>query len=102
MSIHHHIHAFDKTIAHLLDLDENIKDENKALLLLNFILDKYLATTLLYNKDKATFDVVCTTLLSFECKTKSQKSHTDMLAKTLTVRDQSQTHKHEKKRQVSM
>ena len=63
MSIHHHIHAFDKTIAHLLDLDENVKDENKALLLLNFLLDEYLAITLLYDKDKATFDVVCTTLL---------------------------------------
>ena len=79
MPTHDHIHAFDKTIAHLLDLDENIKDENKALLLLNSLLEEYLATTLFYDKDKVTFDVVCTILLSFECKTESQKSHGDML-----------------------
>ena len=60
MPTHDHIHAFDKTIAHLFDLDENIKDENKALLLLNSLLDEYLATTLFYDKDKVTFDVVCT------------------------------------------
>ena len=68
MSLNDHMHAFDRIIANLLNLDEIIEDENKALLLLNLLLDVYenLTITLLYGKDKITFDVVHSTLLSSE------------------------------------
>ena len=66
MSLNDHMHAFDRIIANLLNLDEIIEDENKALLLLNLFLDVYenLTITLLSGKDKITFDVVCSTFLS--------------------------------------
>ena len=68
MSINDHMHAFDRIEANLLNLDEIIEDENKALLLLNLFLNVYenLTITLLSSKDKITFNVVCSTLLSSE------------------------------------
>ena len=48
MSMNDYIHAFDRIVAVLLDLDEN-----RALWLLNSLLGDYghLTTTLLYDKD---------------------------------------------------
>ena len=48
-----HLNVFNKLIADLLNLDEEIKDEDKALVLLNSLPNsyKYLATTLIYGKD---------------------------------------------------
>lgn len=65
MSINDHIHAFDKIVVNLLNLDKK-----KVLLLLNSLPDEYehLTTTSLYGKDKITFDVVHIALLNFECK----------------------------------
>ena len=66
MSMNDHMHASNRIRANLLNLDEIIEDENKALLLLNLFLDVYedLTITLLYGKDKITFDVVRSTSLS--------------------------------------
>ena len=68
MSMNDHMHAFDRIRANLLNLDEIIEDENKALLLLNLFLNVYenLTITLLSSKDKIAFNVVCSTLLSSE------------------------------------
>ena len=68
MSMNDHMHAFDRIRANMLNLDEIIENENKALLLLNLLLDVYenLTITLLYGKDKITFDVVRSTFLSSE------------------------------------
>lgn len=47
-----HLNEFTKILADLQNLDVNILDEDKALLLLNFLPDEYdhLITTLLYGK----------------------------------------------------
>ena len=57
-----HIHSFHRIVVVLLDLDEN-----RALLLLNSLPSDYehLTTTLLYDKNKVTFDFVYY-LLSFK------------------------------------
>ena len=39
MSMNDHMLAFDRIQANLMNLDEIIEDENKALLLLNLLLD---------------------------------------------------------------
>ncbi|KAL6186123.1 hypothetical protein ACLB2K_042245 [Fragaria x ananassa] len=60
-----HIDAFNKLIADLLNLDEEIKEEDKALILLNSLHDSYdhLATALIYGKETIKFDEVSNALI---------------------------------------
>ena len=85
MSMNDHMHAFDRIVANFLNLDENVENESQALLLLNSVLEVYehLTTTLLYGKYKVTFNVVRSTLLSFEQRKKDQNDHRDMSPKAL-------------------
>ena len=66
-----HLNYYNKILADLKNLDVEIGDEDKALLLLNSLLDIYdhLITTLLYGKDEIKFDDVSNVLTNNEyCK----------------------------------
>ena len=55
-----HLDAFNKLIADLLNLDEDIKDEDKALILLNSLTDSYehFVTTIMHGKETVKFEDV--------------------------------------------
>uniref|UniRef100_A0A5B7BZN6 Retrovirus-related Pol polyprotein from transposon TNT 1-94 n=1 Tax=Davidia involucrata TaxID=16924 RepID=A0A5B7BZN6_DAVIN len=63
-----HLNSFNKVLADLQNLGEEIKEEDKALLLLNSLPDSYdhLTSTLLYGKDKIRFDDVSNALVNNE------------------------------------
>lgn len=71
------ITLFNKLIGDLLDWDESIKHENKALLLLTSFLIEYdhLTITLLHRKDQVSFDKVCFVLYNNEIRKRDQKEH---------------------------
>ncbi|KAH9742736.1 hypothetical protein KPL70_003051 [Citrus sinensis] len=89
MSMNDHVNSFNKILADLLNLNERFKDEDKALLLLNFLPDEYdhLTTTLFHGKDNVTFDVVCSALYNSETRKKDRKDHRDTVAEALITRD---------------
>lgn len=62
-----HVNEFNKILSDLLNLDVNVVDEDKFILLLNSLPDFYcLSTTLLYGKDKVKFEDVSSVLLGNE------------------------------------
>uniref|UniRef100_A0A5B7C411 Retrovirus-related Pol polyprotein from transposon TNT 1-94 n=1 Tax=Davidia involucrata TaxID=16924 RepID=A0A5B7C411_DAVIN len=63
-----HLNSFNKVLADLQNLGEEIKEEDKALLLLNSLPDSYdhLTSTFLYGKDKIRFDDVSNALVNNE------------------------------------
>ena len=69
-TINDHIILFNKLVADLLNLEENVKDEDNAWLLLASLLDEYdhLVTTLLHGKDEVIFDEMCNALYNTEIK----------------------------------
>lgn len=58
--------AFNKLISDLLNLDEDIKDEDKASILLNSLPDSYdhLVTTLVHGKETIKFEEVSNALMN--------------------------------------
>ena len=99
MSMNDHVNLFNKILAELLNLDERFEDEDKALLLLNSLLDEYdhFTTTLLHRKNNITFDAVCSALYNSDIRKKDMKDYRDTVAEALIARGHSQSHKHEKK-----
>ena len=99
MSMNDHVNSLNKILADLLNLDEKFEDKDKALLLLNFLLDEYdhLTTTLLHGNDNVTFDVVCSVLYNSETRKKDRKDHRDTVAEALTTKGRSQSRKLGKK-----
>ena len=93
MSMNDHVNLFNKILAYLLNLDEKFKDEDKVLLLLNFLPGEYihLTTTLLYGKDNVTFDDVCSVLYNSKTTKKDRKDCKDTVAEVLTARSRSQS-----------
>ena len=65
MSMTEHIDEFNKIISDLLNMDVDMKDEDKAILLLNSLPESYdhLSTTLLYGKDVVKYEDVSSALL---------------------------------------
>ncbi|KAJ9558432.1 hypothetical protein OSB04_013046 [Centaurea solstitialis] len=65
-----HLDAFNQLVADLLNLDEEIKDEDKALILLNSLPDSYahLTTTLLHGKVTIGFEEVSNALMNYEIR----------------------------------
>lgn len=65
-----HLDAFNQLVADLLNLDEEIKDEDKALILLNLLPDSYahLTTTLLHGKVTISFEEVSNSLMNYEIR----------------------------------
>ena len=59
-SIQNHLNTYDKILADLRTLDVEIVDEDKALCLLNSLLDQYdhLSTTLLFDKKTISYEEV--------------------------------------------
>ncbi|KAK0597154.1 hypothetical protein LWI29_022302 [Acer saccharum] len=68
ISMIEHLDNYNKILADLQNLDVEISDENKALLLLNSLPDTYehLTTTLLYRKDEVKFIDVSNALVNNE------------------------------------
>nr|TKR78591.1 hypothetical protein D5086_0000281560 [Populus alba] len=87
-SMNEHLNDFNKMIADLKNLDVEIDDEDKALLLLNSLPDTYehLVTTLLYGKEKIKFIDVSNALVNNEYRKKDQIVHKESTSEALTVR----------------
>lgn len=65
-----HLDAFSKLIEDLLNLDEDIKNEDKSLISLNSLSDSYdhLVITLLYEKETIKFEEVLNVLMNLEIR----------------------------------
>lgn len=72
-----HLDSFNKILADLQNLEVEIVDEDKALLLLNSLPDSYdhLTTTLLYGKDEVKFNDVSNALMNNEVRKKDLQVH---------------------------
>jgi hypothetical protein len=83
-----HLNDFNKMIADLKNLNVEINDEDKALLLLNSLPDTYEhpVTTLLYGKEKIKFVDVSNALVNNEYRKKDQIVHKESTSEALTVR----------------
>ncbi|TXG64884.1 hypothetical protein EZV62_011878 [Acer yangbiense] len=82
-----HLDNYNKILADLQNLDVEISDEDKALLLLNSLPDTYehLTTTLLYGKDEVKLIDVSNALVNNEYRKKDQLDHRDSTSEALTV-----------------
>ena len=98
-TINDHIALFNKLVADLLNLEENVKDEDKVFLLLAFLPNEYdhLVTILLHGKDKVIFNEVYNALYNTEIKKKGQKEHGYASTKAYIVKDRLQSRKPNKK-----
>ncbi|TXG65804.1 hypothetical protein EZV62_007079 [Acer yangbiense] len=87
ISMIEHLDNYNKILADLQNLDVEIIDEDKALLLLNSLPDTYehLTTTLLYGKDEVKFIDVSNALMNNEYRKKDQLDHRDSTSEALTV-----------------
>ncbi|KAH9752632.1 hypothetical protein KPL71_014771 [Citrus sinensis] len=76
VSMHDHISRFEKLPADLKNLDEDIKDEVKAIILLHSLPEEYshFVTTLIYGKSVIVFKDVCTTLTNLEMQNNDKNS----------------------------
>ncbi|KAH9717385.1 hypothetical protein KPL71_021793 [Citrus sinensis] len=68
VSMHDHVSRFEKLLADLKNLDEDIKDEVKAMILLHAQPEEYshFVTTLIYGKSVIIFKDICTALTNLE------------------------------------
>ncbi|KAH9783016.1 hypothetical protein KPL71_009155 [Citrus sinensis] len=76
VSMQDHVSRFEKLLADLKNLDENIKDEVKAMILLHSLPEEYshFMTTLIYGKSVIVFKDVCTSLTSLEIQNNDKNS----------------------------
>ncbi|KAH9666498.1 hypothetical protein KPL70_020662 [Citrus sinensis] len=76
VSMHDHVSRFEKLLADLKNLDKNIKDEVKAMILLHSLPKEYshFVTTLIYGKSVIVFKDVCTALTSLEIRNNDKNS----------------------------
>ncbi|KAH9699706.1 hypothetical protein KPL71_024470 [Citrus sinensis] len=76
VSMHDHVSRFEKLLADLKNLDEDIKDEVKAMILLHSLPEEYshFVTTLIYGKSVIIFKDVCTTLTNLEIRNNNKNS----------------------------
>ncbi|KAH9679276.1 hypothetical protein KPL71_026064 [Citrus sinensis] len=70
VSMHDHVSRFEKLLADLKNLDEDIKDEVKAMILLHSLPEEYshFVITLIYGKSVIIFKDVCTVLTNLEIR----------------------------------
>ncbi|KAK0583590.1 hypothetical protein LWI29_038519 [Acer saccharum] len=87
ISMIEHLDNYNKILVDLQNLDVEISDEDKALLLLNSLPETYehLTTTLLYGKDEVKFIDVSNALVNNEYQKKDQLDHRDSTSEALTV-----------------
>ncbi|KAH9657232.1 retrovirus-related pol polyprotein from transposon TNT 1-94-like protein [Citrus sinensis] len=76
VSMHDHVSIFEKLLAYLKNLDQDIKDEVKAMILLHSLPKEYshFVTTLIYEKSVIAFKDVCTVLTSLEIQNNDKNS----------------------------
>ncbi|KAH9803321.1 hypothetical protein KPL71_001718 [Citrus sinensis] len=76
VSMHDHVSRFEKLLADLKNLDEDIKDEVKTMILLHSLPEEYshFVTTLIYGKSVIVFKDVCTALTSLEIRNNDKNS----------------------------
>ncbi|KAH9779099.1 Integrase catalytic domain-containing protein [Citrus sinensis] len=76
VSMHDHVSRFKKLLADLKNLDEDIKNEVKAMILLHSLPEEYshFVTTLIYGKNVNIFKDVCTTLTNLEIRNNNKNS----------------------------
>ncbi|KAH9729490.1 hypothetical protein KPL70_009367 [Citrus sinensis] len=76
VSMHDHVSRFKKLLADLKNLDEDIKDKVKAMILLHSLPEEYshFVTTLIYGKSVIVFKDVRTTLTSLEIRNNDKNS----------------------------
>ncbi|KAH9782773.1 retrovirus-related pol polyprotein from transposon TNT 1-94-like protein [Citrus sinensis] len=76
VSMHDHVSRFEKLLADLKNLDEDIKDEVNAMILLHSLPEEYshFVTTLIYGKSVIVFKDVCTALTSLEIRNNDKNS----------------------------
>ncbi|KAK9181223.1 hypothetical protein WN944_024360 [Citrus x changshan-huyou] len=76
VSMHDHVSRFEKLLADLKNLDEDIKDEVKAMILLHSLPEEYshFVTTLIYGKSVINFKDACTVLTNLEIRNNNKNS----------------------------
>ncbi|KAH9753759.1 hypothetical protein KPL71_015193 [Citrus sinensis] len=74
--MHDHVSRFEKLLVDLKNLDEDIKDEVKAMILLHSLPEEYshFVTTLIYGKSVIVFKDVCTALTNLEIRNNDKNS----------------------------
>ena len=87
ISMTEHLDNFNKILADLQNLEVEILEEDKVLLLLNSLPESYehLTTTLLYGKDEVKFVDVSNVLVNNKYRKKGQNNHIDTTSEALTV-----------------
>ena len=90
-----HLDDFNKIITNLLNLDVKIDDEDKALLLLNYLPKSYefLVTTLLHGIIDLEFEDVLNALMNNEVRKKDEEAYQDSSSNVLTPRGRTSTWK---------
>ena len=94
-----HLNAFNKLLADLQNLDVEISDEDKALVLLNSLPDTYdhLTTTLLYGKDSIHYEDVANALINNEYRKLDKQATHESSSDALMVRGRSENRKFRKR-----
>ena len=71
-----HVSRFEKLLVDLKNLDEDIKDEVKAMILLHSLLEEYshFVTTLIYGKSVIIFKYVCIVLTNLKIQNNDKHS----------------------------
>ena len=74
--MHDHVSRFEKLLVDLKNLDEDIKNEVKVMILLHTLPEEYshFLTTLIYGKSVIVFKDVCTTLTNLEIRNNDKNS----------------------------
>ena len=92
ISMSKHLNDYNKKLADLQNLEVEIKDEDKALLLLNSLPDTYdhLIITLLYRKNEIKFNDVSNALTNNEYHKKDKQAYVDTGSEVLMVRGRSE------------
>ena len=93
-----HLNDYNKILADLQNLEVDISNEDKSLLLLNSQPNTYdrLITTLLYGKDEIKFNNVSNVLTNNEYRKKDQQAQRDMMTEALIIKGMSNDKKLEK------
>ena len=86
--MHNHVSRFEKLLADLKNLDEDINDEVKTMILLHLLPKEYshFVTTLIYGKNVIIFKDVCTALTNLEIRNNNKNSE-QVSSKVLVSRD---------------
>ncbi|KAH9752745.1 Integrase catalytic domain-containing protein [Citrus sinensis] len=76
VSMHDYVSRFEKLLADLKNIDEDIKDEVNAMILLHSLPEEYshFVTTLIYEKSVIVFKDVCTVLTNLEIRNNDKNS----------------------------